>query len=89
VDLLILRVKRHGAGGRLEHGTGVLKGLLPAPRTTTELARQLDLSPAVVSAHLSRLRVAQLVEPHRNGRRVYYRLSRAGETLLGIFGELE
>ena len=68
---------------------GVLKGLLPAPRTTTELARQLGLSPAAVSAHLSRLRVARLVEPHRSGRRVYYRLSSAGESLLGIFGELE
>jgi DNA-binding transcriptional ArsR family regulator len=68
---------------------GVLKGLLPAPRTTTELARQLDLSPAAVSAHLSRLKAAELVEPHRSGKRVYYRLSGAGESLLGIFGELE
>jgi DNA-binding transcriptional ArsR family regulator len=67
----------------------VLKGLLPVPRTTTELANQLYLSPAAVSAHLSRLRVAQLVEPHRSGKRVYYRLSGAGESLLGIFGELE
>jgi hypothetical protein len=70
-------------------GTGrasVLKGL-PVPRTTTELARQLDLSPAAVSAHLSRLRAAGLVEPHRSGKRVYYRLSGAGESLLGIFGE--
>jgi DNA-binding transcriptional ArsR family regulator len=65
----------------------VLKGLLLAPRTTTELARQLDLAPGAVSAHLSRLKAAGLVEPHRSGRRVYYRLSRAGESLLGIFGE--
>jgi len=73
-------------------GTGrvsVLKGLLPAPRTTTELALQLRLSPAAVSAHLSRLKAAGLVEPHRSGKRVYYRLSCAGESLLGIFGELE
>src|SRR5215204_4697132 len=34
----------------------VLKGLL-VPTTTTELARQLRLSPAAVSAHLSRLKV--------------------------------
>jgi DNA-binding transcriptional ArsR family regulator len=67
----------------------VLKRLLPAPRTTTELARQLDLSPAAVSAHLSRLKAAGLVEPHRNGKRVYYRLSYAGESLLGIFSKLE
>jgi DNA-binding transcriptional ArsR family regulator len=65
----------------------VLKGLFPAPRTTTELARQLDLAPGAVSAHLSRLKAAGLVEPHRSGRRVYYRLSLAGESLLEIFGE--
>jgi DNA-binding transcriptional ArsR family regulator len=66
----------------------VLKNLL-VPTTTTELANQLRLSPAAVSAHLSRLKVAELVEPHRNGKRVYYRLSGAGESLLGVFGELE
>jgi DNA-binding transcriptional ArsR family regulator len=65
----------------------VLKGLLPAPRTTTGLARQLGLAPGAVSAHLFRLKAAGLVEPHRSGRRVYYRLSCAGESLLGIFGE--
>ena len=67
----------------------VLKGLSPMPTTTTELAHQLRLSPAAVSAHLSRLKAAELVEPHRSGKRVYYRLSCAGESLLGIFGELE
>jgi DNA-binding transcriptional ArsR family regulator len=65
----------------------VLKSLL-VPTTTTELARQLRLSPAAVSAHLSRLKAAELVEPHRMGKRVYYRLSCAGESLLGIFDEL-
>jgi DNA-binding transcriptional ArsR family regulator len=65
----------------------VLKGLLPVPHTTTELALQLHLSPAAVSAHLLRLKAADLVEPHRSGKRVYYRLSHAGESLLGIFGE--
>ena len=66
----------------------VLKSLLPAPTTTTELARQLDLAPAAVSAHLSRLKNARLVEPHRNGRKVFYRLSGTGESLLRIFGEV-
>jgi DNA-binding transcriptional ArsR family regulator len=72
-------------------GTGrasVLKSLTPMPSTTTELAHQLRLSPAAVSAHLTRLKAAELVEPHRSGRNVYYRLSYAGESLLGIFGEL-
>jgi DNA-binding transcriptional ArsR family regulator len=63
-----------------------LKGCL-MPRTTTELARELGLSPAAVSAHLSRLKSAGLLEPHRSGRRVYYRLSGAGEALLEVFGE--
>jgi DNA-binding transcriptional ArsR family regulator len=67
----------------------ILKKLLPVPSTTTELAHQLRLSPAAVSAHLSRLKTAELVEAHRSGKRVYYRLSCAGESLLGIFGELE
>jgi len=47
----------------------------------------VGLSPAAVSAHLSRLRAAGLVEPHRIGRRVLYRLSGAGEALLEVFGE--
>jgi DNA-binding transcriptional ArsR family regulator len=79
-------------GSAIEAALGVgrasiLKGLLPVPRTTTELAYQLRLSPATVSAHLLRLKAAELVEPHRSGKRVYYRLSCAGESLLGIFGE--
>ena len=67
----------------------ILKNLLSVPLTTTGLAHQLHLSPAAISAHLSRLKAAELVEPHRSGKRVYYRLSYAGESLLGIFGELE
>jgi DNA-binding transcriptional ArsR family regulator len=63
----------------------VLKGLI-IPRTT-ELARQLGLSPGTTSEHLSRLRKAGLAEPHRSGRSVFYRLSRKGEQLLGLFGE--
>jgi DNA-binding transcriptional ArsR family regulator len=64
----------------------VLKGLA-IPRTTTELARQLGLSPGTASEHLSRLRKAGLVEPHRSGRSVFYRLSREGEQLLELFSE--
>src|SRR5918999_4655889 len=65
----------------------VLKSLTPMPSTTTELAHQLRLSPATISAHLTRLKAAELVEPHRSGKKVYYRLSGPGESLLGIFGE--
>src|SRR5215212_6797339 len=67
----------------------VLKSLSPMPTTTTRLANQLHLSPSAVSAHLRRLKAAELIEPHRSGRKVFYRLSGAGEELLGIFSELE
>jgi DNA-binding transcriptional ArsR family regulator len=66
----------------------VLKGLL-VPRTTTEVARQTGTSPGTASGHLSRLRRAGLVEPHRLGRSVFYRLSYEGEALLALFGEVE
>jgi DNA-binding transcriptional ArsR family regulator len=82
---------RNGTALEAALGTGrasVLKSLTPMPSTTTELAHHLRLSPAAVSAHLTRLKAAELVEPHRSGRNVYYRLSYAGESLLGIFGEL-
>jgi DNA-binding transcriptional ArsR family regulator len=65
----------------------VLRGLILTPTTTTRLSQQLGLAPAAVSAHLSRLKAAGLVEPHRSGRKVYYRLSYAGESLLEVFGE--
>jgi hypothetical protein len=34
-----------------------------------------------------RLKAAELGDPHRSGKGVYYRLSCCGESLLGIFGE--
>jgi DNA-binding transcriptional ArsR family regulator len=64
----------------------VLKGL-SVPQTTTEIARRAGASPGTVSEHLSRLRKAGLVEPHRSGRSVFYRLSYEGEALLRLFGE--
>ena len=66
----------------------VLKSLL-VPRTTTEIARQTGTSPGTVSEHLSRLRRAGLVEPHRRGRGVFYRLSYEGEAVLELFGEAD
>jgi DNA-binding transcriptional ArsR family regulator len=66
----------------------VLKSLV-VPSTTTELARSLAVSASAVSQHLARLRRAGLAEPHRRGRRVYYRLSLCGEQLLDLFGELD
>ena len=64
----------------------VLKAVV-VPRTTTEIARQTGTSPGTVSEHLSRLKRAGLVEPHRRGRAVFYRLSYEGESLLRLFAE--
>jgi Helix-turn-helix domain/Family of unknown function (DUF5937) len=54
-----------------------------APRSTTELARALELSPGSVSQHLSVLREAGLVHAHRVGRSVLYVRSEKGEALVG------
>jgi DNA-binding transcriptional ArsR family regulator len=82
-----------GTGEAIEAALGrgrarVLKSLT-VPSTTTELARAMGASAGAVSQHLSRLRRAGLVEPQRRGRRVYYRLSQGGESLLDLFGEME
>ena len=53
------------------------------PRSTTELARALELSPGSVSQHLSVLRDAGLVHGHRVGRSVLYVRSEKGEALVG------
>lgn len=58
---------------------------LEAPQNTTELARILNLTPGAVSQHLGHLSSAGLVEAHRAGSRVFYRLSLRGERLLGLF----
>ena len=81
-----------GMGEAIEAALGpgrarVLKSL--AVPSTTELARAMGVSAGTVSQHLSRLRRAGLVEPHRRGRSVYYRLSPGGESLLDLFGETE
>jgi len=76
-------------GAALGAGRAAVLKSLVVPSTTTELARSLASSPSAVSQHLARLRRAGLVEPHRRGRRVYYRLSLCGEHLLDLFGELD
>jgi DNA-binding transcriptional ArsR family regulator len=59
----------------------VLAGL-HSPRSTTELARALDLSPGSVSQHLSVLRDAGLVNAHRVRRVVLYMRSPTGDALV-------
>ncbi len=59
--------------------------VLATPSNTGELARKLHITAGAVSQHLSRLNQAGLVEPHRNGKRVYYHLTNRGEQLLNLF----
>jgi DNA-binding transcriptional ArsR family regulator len=54
---------------------------LAAPRSTTELARRLSLSPATTSHHLAALREAGLVSGRRDGRSVLYARTSLGDAL--------
>lgn len=55
---------------------------LKVPRNTTDLARQLELAPGTVSAHLSALAQSGLIVSSREGRLVLYRLTSSGRELL-------
>jgi DNA-binding transcriptional ArsR family regulator len=54
---------------------------LGAPRSTTELAERLTLSPATASHHLAALRDAGLVTGRREGRAVLYVRTPLGDAL--------
>ncbi|NYD42750.1 ArsR/SmtB family transcription factor [Nocardioides panaciterrulae] len=55
---------------------------LGLPRTTTQLARSLELAPATVSAHLGALAASGLARGVRDGRAVRYELTAIGSQLL-------
>jgi DNA-binding transcriptional ArsR family regulator len=59
-----------------------LLATLALPRTTTQLAAQLGLSPAAVSQHLKILKDTALVAAHRRGRMVHYQRTPAASALL-------
>ena len=59
-----------------------LLAALALPSTTTQLAAQLELSPAAVSQHLKILKDTALVSAHRRGRMVLYQRTPAATTLL-------
>jgi DNA-binding transcriptional ArsR family regulator len=61
---------------------------LRTPATTGELAHRLSLTSGAVSQQLERLKRAGLVEAHRSGKRVYYRLTRRGEELIALFDRI-
>jgi DNA-binding transcriptional ArsR family regulator len=56
---------------------------LDAPRSTTELAAQLDLTPGAVSQHLSVLAKAGLAVSRRERRVVLYGRTATGDALIG------
>jgi DNA-binding transcriptional ArsR family regulator len=62
---------------------------LDAPRSTTDLARELGVTAGAVSQHLAVLRDAGLVHGHRVGRVVLYLRSPAGDTLLAATNPAE
>jgi DNA-binding transcriptional ArsR family regulator len=59
------------------------------PATTSQLAASLGLAASSVSEHLSVLRESGLVQPRRDRRVVYYRLSPTGRALLDLLGDAE
>jgi DNA-binding transcriptional ArsR family regulator len=69
----------------LGHGRSEVLQCLVTPASTQDLAQRLQLAASSVSEHLSLLRQAGLVETHRRGRYVFYRLSPVGEGLLQLF----
>lgn len=72
-----------GVLGRARAG---LLAALEAPASTTELARRTGLTPGGVSQHLSALRRAGLVVPHRAGRSVLYARTTVAESLVKVAG---
>ncbi|MGW6283289.1 DUF5937 family protein [Kribbella sp. NPDC055071] len=57
--------------------------LLTHPRTTTDLAGELKVTPSAVSQHLQLLRRTGLVEPERTGKQVLYRPTELAALLTG------
>jgi DNA-binding transcriptional ArsR family regulator len=60
---------------------------LRVPASTQDLAERLEASPAGVSEHLCVLRAAGLVRAQRDGRRVLYARTAAGEGVLRAPGD--
>ena len=71
-----------GVARLLGAGRATVLAALDAPRSTTELARTLDLSPATVSHHLGVLRDAGLLSTERTGKVVLYARTSLGDALI-------
>ncbi|EQM88090.1 MULTISPECIES: ArsR/SmtB family transcription factor [Stenotrophomonas] len=74
------------------HRLELLEAISQGPRSVEALAEATGLSVANASRHLQLLRRARLVEPKRQGKRIFYSLSGESEVVallraLGCFGE--
>ena len=58
---------------------------LETPLSSGEIARKLSLTAGAVSQQLTKLHQAGLVESHRSGKHVFYRLSERGRKLVNLF----
>jgi DNA-binding HxlR family transcriptional regulator len=58
---------------------------LESPLSSGEIARKLSLTAGAVSQQLTKLHQAGLVESHRSGKHVFYRLSERGRKLVDLF----
>jgi DNA-binding transcriptional ArsR family regulator len=72
-----------GLSGLLGTTRAAVLADLAAPRSTSELARRLSISPAAASHHLHALRNAGLVAGRRDGRWVLYARTALGDALAG------
>ncbi|MGH2881700.1 MAG: DUF5937 family protein [Solirubrobacteraceae bacterium] len=70
-----------GLAGLIGGSRAAMLADLVAPRSTTELAQRLSLSPATTSHHLSALRQAGLITGRRDGRSVLYARTPLGDAL--------
>lgn len=70
-----------GLARLIGHSRATILADLEAPRSTTELAERLSLSPATTSHHLTALRAAGLVTSRRDGRSVLYARTPVGDAL--------
>jgi DNA-binding transcriptional ArsR family regulator len=83
-----------GASEEDEDALGALLGRTRAeilvslrlPRSTTDLARSLRLTPPTVSSHLAILRRGGLITSWRSGRRVLYQRTAVGSTIVAACG---
>ncbi|MFK0153588.1 ArsR/SmtB family transcription factor [Streptomyces sp. NPDC090493] len=76
------QAKTNPLGRVIGHARLVLLADLGRPRTTTELAGRLHMSPSTVSYHLVRLHRVGLLNRTREGSRVYYRRTSEADRLV-------